>query len=434
MKAIISDRIYLNVDADFAAKLRSQLIYSIPVYIAGKTKHTKLIMTKTVSKTIMSIPAGRTDLIPSNYEIVDKRVDTAAYFPNYVKEITLRESQQEIFDTVDSSCIINAPPSWGKTFTGLAIAKKLGLKTLIVTHTVFLRDQWQNQVESLFGFTPSIIGSGKFTHDKCITLANVQTLVKHYDKIKKEFGTLIVDEAHHTPSSTFLKIVESSHAKYKIGLSGTLERKDGYHVIMKDVFSPTIFQPKAENRMIPKVCVVKPNISFNDDNSIPWAFRVNQLMENKDYMNLLLGLVQGQVDRGHKVLVVSDRNDILKYCQEIMSDNSICVTGETPTEVRNELEGMLLREEIDVIFGGIRIFSEGISINCLSSVVCATPINNDSLLTQLIGRICRLEEGKREPEVIDINLLGRIGKNQAKNRLALYINSGFPVVELNVRT
>jgi superfamily II DNA or RNA helicase len=434
MKAVISDRIYLNADTELAAKLRSQLIYSIPVYLAGKVRHTKLVMTKSVGKDILSIPAGRTDLIPKGYEVIDKRVTTPAVFPNYIKEITLRESQQEVFDNVTSSCIVNAPPSWGKTFTALAIAKKLGLKTLIVTHTVFLRDQWNNEVERLFGIKPSIIGSGSVEYDKCITLANVQTLIKHYDRLKKEFGTLIVDEAHHTPSSTFLKIVESSHAKYKIGLSGTLERKDGFHVIMKDVFSPTVFQPQAENRMVPKVCIVRPNITFNDDNSIPWAFRVNELMEKQEYTTLLLGLVQGQVERGHKVLVVSDRNDILRNCQEILSDNSICVTGETSTEVRNNLEKMLKSGQIDVIFGGIRIFSEGISINCLSCVICATPINNDSLLTQLIGRICRLEEGKREPEVIDINLLGKIGKKQAKNRMALYINSGFPVVELNIRT
>jgi superfamily II DNA or RNA helicase len=142
--------------------------------------------------------------------------------------------------------------------------------------------------------------------------------------------------------------------------------------------------------------------------------------------------VQGQVERGHKVLVVSDRNDILKYCQEIMADNSICIVGETPPEVRNQVEAKMRSGEIDVIFGGIRIFSEGISINCLSCVVCATPINNDSLLTQLIGRILRLEEGKKTPEVVDIVLQGRIGKNQAKNRLALYLDSGFPVHELRL--
>jgi superfamily II DNA or RNA helicase len=380
----------------------------------------------------MSIPSGRTDLIPANYEVVDKRVDLEITFPRFREEVTLRESQQDIYDNISSSCIINAPPSWGKTYTAIAIASKLKQRTLVVTHTLFLREQWENEIKRLFGFTPSIIGSGKFEYDKCITVANVQTLIKHYETLSKTFGTVIVDEAHHTPSSTFLKIVDSSHAKYKIGLSGTLERKDGYHVIMKDAFSPTIYAPKAENRMIPKVCIVKPNISFDDDNSIPWAFRVNKLMEDTRYINLLLNLVQAQVQRGHKVLVVSDRNDILKYCQEVMGDNSICVVGDTPPDVRNSIESRLRSNELDIIFGGIRIFSEGISINCLSSVICATPINNDSLLTQLIGRICRLEEGKKEPEVIDINLLGRIGKNQAKNRLALYLSLGFPVKELQL--
>lgn len=430
MKAVISDRIYLNVDDMLGPRLRSVLTYSIPVFIAGKPRFTKLLMYKTPKKGIMSIPAGRTDLIPKDYEIVDKRVTPEAYFPNYCKEIVLRESQQQIYDEVSSSCLINAPPSWGKTFTGLTIAKKLGLKTLIVTHTVYLRDQWQKQIEELFGFTPSIIGSGKFEYDSCVTLANVQTLIKHYDKVKKEFGTLIIDECHHTPSSTFLKIADTSHAKYKIGLSGTLERKDGYHVILNDIFSTKVFQPQAENRMIPKVCIVSPNIMFNDDNSVPWANRVTELMRNPNYMHLLLNLVQGQVDRGHKVLVVSDRNDILEQCQEILSDNSVCIVGATPAEKRNEVEARLRSGELDVIFGSIRIFSEGISINCLSSVICATPINNDSLLTQLIGRICRLEEGKKTPEVIDINLLGRIGKNQAKNRKALYIQEGYPLYEL----
>ena len=45
-------------------------------------------------------------------------------------------ARKEVYDELHDSCIINAWVSWGKTFTGLAIAAKLGQKTLVVTHTV----------------------------------------------------------------------------------------------------------------------------------------------------------------------------------------------------------------------------------------------------------------------------------------------------------
>ena len=84
---------------------------------------------------------GREDLIPADYEIVDKRTTVPTEFPDFKFE--LRASQQEVFDRVDESCIINAWVSWGKTFTALAIASNLGQKTLVVVHTLALLKQWQ---------------------------------------------------------------------------------------------------------------------------------------------------------------------------------------------------------------------------------------------------------------------------------------------------
>ena len=71
---------------------------------------------------------------------------------------------KSVYDELDDSSIINAWVSWGKTFTGLAIAGKLGQKTLVITHTVPLRNQWAKEVEKVYGFSPGIIGSGSFEH------------------------------------------------------------------------------------------------------------------------------------------------------------------------------------------------------------------------------------------------------------------------------
>ena len=142
------------------------------------------------------------------------RVDKSVDFPEFA--FTLRESQQKVYDEVQDCAIINAWVSWGKTFTGLAIAGKLGQKTLVVTHTVPLRNQWAKEVEKVFGITPGIIGSGKFEIDAPIVIGNTQTLYRNIEKIRKEFGTIILDEMHHVSSPTFSKVIDTNYCRYKI--------------------------------------------------------------------------------------------------------------------------------------------------------------------------------------------------------------------------
>jgi superfamily II DNA or RNA helicase len=144
----------------------------------------------------LSIPQGRLDLIPEDYEIIDKRVVESVPFPT--PKYPLRPEQQVVYDPIDDTCFINALVGWGKTFTALHLAHKFGQKTLVITHTAALRDQWCEEIAVLFGQEPGVIGGGRIDHaDHFITVANIQTLAKHTGDLAKEFGTIILDEAHH---------------------------------------------------------------------------------------------------------------------------------------------------------------------------------------------------------------------------------------------
>ena len=233
MKAVISNRIYLEVSQEYKDFLAKELTYTIPSY----NPHDPPIVIKNMSRireNLVTIPIGRMDLIPDDYEVVDKRVYVPVDFPEF--KFPLRESQQAVYDEIEDNSIINAWVSWGKTFTGLAIAGKLGQKTLVITHTVPLRNQWAKEVEKVYGFTPGIIGSGKFELDSPIVIGNTQTLYRNIPKVRQEFGTIILDEMHHVSSPTFSKVIDTNYCRYKIGLSGTIERKDGKHVVFKDYF------------------------------------------------------------------------------------------------------------------------------------------------------------------------------------------------------
>ena len=49
----------------------------------------------------------------------------------------------------------------------------------------------------------------------------------------ENLGTIILDEMHHVSSPTFSKVIDTNYARYKVGLSGTIERKDGKHVVFR---------------------------------------------------------------------------------------------------------------------------------------------------------------------------------------------------------
>ena len=66
----------------------------------------------------------------------------------------------------------------------------------------------------------------------------------------------------------------------------------------------------------------------------------------------------------------------------------------------------------------------------MSCLILATPVNNEPLLTQLIGRVIREEEGKKTPIVVDINLKGNTARRQANNRLGYYMKQGYTINHL----
>ena len=428
MKAVISNRIYLQVTDEYKEVLSKELTYTIPSY---NPKDPPIVI-KNMARIrggLVTIPVGRTDLIPEGYEIVDTRINMPVELPRFKHD--LRSSQKDVYDEVEDNCIINAWVSWGKTFTGLAIAGKLGQKTLVVVHTVPLRNQWTREVENVFGFTPGIIGSGKFNISPPIVIGNTQSLYRNIPRVSKEFGTVILDEMHHVSSPTFSKVIDASYARYKIGLSGTIERKDGKHVVFRDYFGNKVIKPPKENYMTPKVHVYRSDIRFMDGAKTPWATKVTELSYNEEYLHSVAMLAAVYAEKnGHKVLVVSDRVHFLQTCAKLAGDRAICITGEIPHEDRETLMSKITSGEANILFGTQAIFSEGISLDDLSCLILGTPVNNEPLLTQLIGRIIRQYDGKKQPTVVDVHLIGKTAKRQASARLGYYIKQGYEVSTL----
>lgn len=417
-KAVISNRIYINRTKELHDLFISKLEYRLPPKKPGLPADYECDVTR-INKDILTLPSGRLDLIPEDYEIVDNRIVAPATFPQF--KFTLRESQQEIGDAVIDSCIIQANPSWGKTFMGIYLATKFKQKTLVVVHTQYLRDQWINETKKTLGIEAGIIGGGVFKTDSPIVIATIQTLRNRILDIASTFGLIIVDECHHVPATVFKSIVDKFKARYKIGLTATPWRKDGRHVMLQDYFGglEAYYKADDENKIDPEIIICNSEIPFNSNPNIPWGTRLNELYSNPSYMELVLNLSQAQVDRGHLVLTVADRTEFLETCADVL-DNSALIIGRT--EDRD-----FLSKGLNPVFGSSKIFTEGVNIPQLSSLVMGMPINNRTLLEQLLGRISRKHKDKLQPEAIDITLVGKTGKNQAIQRLNYYMEKNYKI-------
>lgn len=427
MKAVISNKIYLSDPG----RVRTNEIIAALTYKFKKdtgSKHFSTVETirnyKILPNGILAIPQGRTDLIPADYEIVDKRVYDPVPFPD--PKFELRPEQQEVYETVTDTCFINALVGWGKTFTALHIAKKLGQRTLIVTHTTALRDQWAEEIEGLFGIQAGVIGGGRLDwEDHAIVVSNVQTLVKHLNKFAKTFGTIILDEAHHCPATTFTEVIDSFYSRFRIALSGTMQRKDGKHILFQDYFGTHVIKPAQSNTLAPTIRLVNTGVMLKP--GAAWTDKINHLTNLSNYQELIARIALQEIDAGHQVLIIADRVEFLRNVKDYIGETCVLVTGSTTYEERQQAKQQLLDREKMSIAGSRQIFAEGISINSLSCVILAIPMNNDSLLEQIIGRVQRQYPGKLNPLVIDMQFVGNESKKQNSNRLGFYVKQGWQV-------
>ena len=422
MKAIISNKIYMQVSSAQREILIDKLTYKIETRagVAGGVKIEAIRNYSVPKEGVIAIPSGREDLIPEDYEVEDRRILLPTNFPE--PKIPLREAQIPVYNewNYNGSGILNAKPGWGKTFTGLHLAYKLKQKTLVIAHNTFLRDQWVGEVQELFGVTPGIISADEYNIDSPIVVGNVQSVTKRAAQLSDQFGTLMIDEMHHTPASTFSGILDVSKARYKLGLSGTVKRKDGKHILFPDFFGPYIVKPPQSDTMDPIVKIVKSPVDLPRGKD--WATRITDLHLNPEYIGFVSLLAATMMKKGHRILVVADRVEFLYKLSEKLGFKLGVIVGETKQDEREEMLQLVLDNKINGIAGSRSIWAEGISCNPLSCLILATPYSSEPLLEQLIGRIQRPYPEKLQPVVVDVNFASSY--NQNRQRLSFYFDLG----------
>ena len=151
----------------------------------------------------------------------------------------LRGPQIKAFDALapHDFGVLAATTAFGKTVVAAALIAKRARNTLVLVHRRELMVQWVERLKTFLNIDPKdigIIGGGRRKPTGLIDIALIQSLVRHGEvsDLVANYGHLIVDECHHLSAASFELVARRAKARFVLGLSATVARKDGHHPII----------------------------------------------------------------------------------------------------------------------------------------------------------------------------------------------------------
>ncbi len=386
-----------------------------------------------------------------DYELTDERVapESEKIWPE--GNVILRPGDQEpaVQELLShDSGFLSAPAGSGKTVMGLEACRRLGLKALWLTHRQELKDQVIEEIEDHLEIPEAQIGvihGPKWRIGEQITVGMIPTLNKRdLTPLLNEFGVVMVDEAHHVPSNTFLNVVEGFNSRYLYGLTATAYRRDKLEAVMFNALGPV--RARIEHfDLFEGEELIRPTIRRKDTD---WYPRDTPSMEYHDFMKAMVSapsrnqlIVDDIVEEcrpGNYCIVLVDRTkhaeiltDLLKSrgikCEYVVGsvdvDDGPRKKGQKrkkkaiPMKVRKKIVADFKGERLQVLVTTYDLLKEGFNFKPLNRLFLATPIKWKGSVVQALGRIQRPAEGKLDAIAYDYidNQIGMFA-NQADIR------------------
>ena len=368
-------------------------------------------------------------------------------------DIPLYDYQNAAVDavTAEQYGILQSPAGSGKTQMGIALIKRFGKRALWLTHTIDLLRQSKERAEMYMD--KSIIGTiteGKVNIGSGVTFATIQTMCKlDLPQYKNLWDVIIVDECHRcsgtpTAMTQFYKVLNSLSARHKIGLSATVHRADGMIAATYALLGQVVYTvpDEAVGDKIMKVGILPvatgvevSRACLNTDGTLNYAKLITYLSIH-DGRNLCIAdeIINNM---GRSCLILSDRLDHLEFLMRllppIMRKEAVMVSGKMTTkkgkaEREKAIEDMRSGKK-KYLFATYALAKEGLDIPCLERLFLTTPQKDYAVVTQSIGRIARVCEGKSDPIAYDfVDNISYLVKSY-KKRCTTYRKNGCYFVE-----
>lgn len=331
---------------------------------------------------------------------------------------SLRDYQEDLISLVLASwekgnhrILLQLPTGAGKTIIFAAIIDEFvrqNKRVMVVAHRKELITQACEKIKNTTRIFPGIIQSGFERNLNCaIQVASIQTLIRSENKLKIDL--LIFDEAHHTLSQSYARIIAQYPHAHLLGVTATPTRMDGQG--FKDIYDELITGPSvakliaqgylSDFKMFGAVAKIKTKgikITAGD-------FNLKQLKQAVALADITGDLVPTwkKYAYGKKTILFAVDVAHSKECAKAFSNAGISaehLDGETPAIERDAILERFRSGKTQVLCN-CNIVTEGFDVPTIEAIQCVRPTLSLVLHIQMFGRALRPAFGKEHAILID---------------------------------
>lgn len=374
----------------------------------------------------MRVTQGDSMTVPFAGELRDNQVPVVNAYLEHVRKDPIQ----------GGGGLLELPCAYGKTTLALYICAQLGVKTLVIVHKEFLLNQW---IERIRQFLPTarvgkIQGPTVDIENKDIVIGMLQSLsMKEYPEgTFSSFGLMVIDEVHHISSEVFSCALFKVVTKYTMGLSATMNRKDGTTKVFKMFLGDVVYKGERDEEHDVTVRAVQyknedtdfSRIETDYMGKVKYSTMIVKLCDFAPRSEFILRVLGDMIAENseQQIMILAHNKSVLKYLYDAIDQRKIATVG---YYVGGMKEAALKESEgKKVIIATYSMASEALDIKTLTTLIMATPKTD---IEQAVGRILRQKH--TAPVVVDIIDSHEVFVRQWYKRCAFYKKNGYKIIQ-----
>ena len=350
----------------------------------------------------------------------DERQQGRPLETRFLGELTAEQKKAVAALLKHETGVLAATTAFGKTVVAANMIAARGRNTLVLVHRRQLLEQWVARLQTFLDIPANEIGviyGGKKKPTGIIDIALMQSLVRGgvVSDLVADYGHVVADECHHLSAVSFEAIAQQAKARFVLGLSATVTRKDGHHPIIFMQCGPVRHRVDARTQAAARPfehMVIFRRTEFRiprnqPDEKPPIQELYAKLTQDSARNDLIFDDILSALEAGRSPVVITERKDHLEMLAGRLSKfakNVVVLRGGMSaqrTRAASETLGAISDGEERVLVATGRYLGEGFDDARLDTLFLTMPISWRGTLAQYAGRLHRLHAPKRDVVIYD---------------------------------
>lgn len=351
---------------------------------------------------------------------------------------SLRDEQKKCRDQAllllqsHKTAMLSCYTGFGKTVTAINMASKIKLKTFIAVPKKPLLAQWESEIRQFLPdanvkvIEPSKIATTDFKHIPDFCIINSCNIHKLDSRFLKNYGFVIVDEAHLQMTEKLSENLLHLTPRYLLGITATPYREDDYNALFELFFG----EEKVVYSLHKKHVVYKVKTGFRPDDKtlkygpnykskIDWNNILDEQAKNEKRNQLIVDIIRRFKDRVFLILVKRvEHGEHLRHSLQELGERVTTLLGKQQK----------FDKDARILIGTNSKIGTGFDHPRLDTLLAAADMV--SYYIQFIGRVMRRKDV--EPVIFDLVDSHPTLKRHFEQRSKIYNKHGGHIVKYDV--